>query len=66
MTRYEYIKSLSVEDLANFLSSISQATIYTALNTEDVEHENCLGCIAYDYCKPGHNGMVDWLTEEQK
>jgi hypothetical protein len=66
MTRYEYIKNLSVEDLAEVLSCISQVTIDKALDTEDIDYESCKGCIAYDHCKLGHNGFIDWLNKEAK
>ena len=53
MNRYEYIKSLTAEEMAEELCEfISQL---------DVE---CKKCPANEYCHRGHNGMKDWLMTE--
>lgn len=56
MTKFEYIKSLTVEEMADELCEfVSQL---------DVE---CEKCPAYKYCYKGHKGMKHWLmTEEER
>lgn len=50
MTRAEYIRSLSDDELAGFLC--------------DFNPDTCETCVAADYCYPHHNGMKDWLKED--
>ena len=49
MTRADYIRSLSDEQLAVFLC--------------DFNPDTCGTCAAADYCYPHHNGMKEWLQE---
>ena len=51
MTNADRIRSLSDEELADFLCDISGG-------------ESCTYCVANDLCHNGHNGMIDWLKEE--
>ena len=65
MTRYEWIKNASVEDLAQMLSDLTIQTIELSANTER-EDEACRGCVAYDSCSHKQNGFIDWLNKEVK
>lgn len=55
MTKFEYIKSLTVEEMAEELCEFVQL----------VEAE-CAFCPAKEYCYRGHNGMKDWLMDEEE
>ena len=48
------IRAMTDEELAQFLCETH------------VFEGACSGCIANEYCKPGHNGMFEWLREEVK
>lgn len=56
MTKFEYIKSLTVEEMAEeFCESIQLLDV------------DCEKCPAAELCFRGHNGMKDWLmTEEER
>ena len=58
MTKFDYIKSLTIEELASELCQM--------MDRLDVM---CEQCPAYKYCYKGHNGMKHWLNtniEENK
>lgn len=48
LRRYDYICTLSLDDLAVFLCNCT----------------DCENCIAADFCAPGHNGIAAWLRED--
>ena len=50
MTNADRIRSLSDEELAEFLCDISGG--------------DCTYCVANDLCHNGHNGMIVWLKKE--
>lgn len=50
MTRLEIFRGLSDEGVA---------TLFCCLSTGRCEY-----CRAFHYCRPGHNGMLDWLKGE--
>ena len=54
MTNADRIRAMTDEELAQFLCETH------------VFEGACSGCIANEYCKPGHNGMFEWLREEVK
>ena len=56
MTKYDYIKSLTVEEMADeFCESIQ------------LMGADCEKCPATEHCYRGHNGMKYWLmTEEER
>ena len=60
MDRYLMLKNANVPQMAQLLCNM-----ITDMPFDDLP-EACNYCPATAYCKPGHNGMVDWLTEEQK
>ena len=60
MTRYEYIKSASLEDIAELLCQITDNTS----GEEETSEDTCGRCLAFKYCKPNHCGFVDWLEKE--
>ena len=53
-TNADRIRAMTDEELAQFLCETH------------VFEGACSGCIANEYCKPGHNGMFEWLREEVK
>lgn len=61
MTNYEFLKSVPVEKLAKALCELMQESEVNG-SVEDI----CKICPAEHYCKPGHNGFIDWLKEEKK
>ena len=50
MTNYEWLKSMSVEELGHELCRISE----------------CERCPVSDKCELGKNGYITWLKEENK
>lgn len=50
----DHIRAMSDKELAEFLCNIIGRTVW----------DGCSGCIAADYCYPGHTGMIDYLKEE--
>ena len=54
LTNADRIRAMTDEELAQFLCETH------------VFEGACSGCIANEYCKPGHNGMFEWLREEVK
>lgn len=60
MTNYEYLKSTTFEKAAKALCEILQ-DVEIAGDLSDV----CKICPVSHYCKPGHNGFIDWLKEER-
>lgn len=59
MTRYEYIKSASLEDIAELLCQITDNTSGEGETSEDT----CGRCLAFEYCNKDHCGFVDWLQK---
>ena len=55
MTKFEYIKSLTVEEMAEEFCE--------AIQLLDAD---CEKCPAYKYCYKGHNGMKHWLMTEEE
>ena len=60
MTNYEKIKSMSVDEMAE----------YFCRGMEDIEKladmECCSCCPARGFCYSGHNGFKTWLNREGK
>lgn len=59
MTRYEYIKSASLEDVAELLCQITDNTS----DEDETSIDTCGRCLAKEYCKKDHCGFVDWLQK---
>lgn len=53
MTRYEWIKKASKEEIAEMLCNISDNT-----------GKNCLDCIAFKMCNRASGGFNGWLDKE--
>ena len=51
-TNADHIRTMSDEELAEFLCHF---------RSDDAE--TCSGCKSEHYCRPGHNGMIDWLQQ---
>lgn len=74
MTREEYIRQASKEDLAQLLCSIAQVSADSAIvgQMDEGKLDNkqvidvCQYCVASKYCHEGHNGFIDWLDKEAK
>lgn len=60
MTRYEYLKNTTFENVAEFLCQIVD------YSTPEDKANMCDSCIASATCKKGHNGFMDWLKEDYK
>lgn len=58
MTRFEYLKNASIEEMAEVLCNISDNTICAEKSGD------CEACLANKYCKKGHTGFIDWLSKE--
>ena len=52
MTNADRIRAMSYEELAEFLCHFRSDDAAT-----------CSGCKSEHYCRPGHNGMIDWLQQ---
>lgn len=52
MTNADRIRAMSDEELAEFLCHFRSDDAAT-----------CSGCKSEHYCRPGHNGMIDWLQQ---
>ena len=61
MTRYKYLKNASIDEMADFLCSMT-----SNMGTERDEQDMCDLCIASDVCSYDHNGFLDWLNGEWK
>ncbi len=57
MTRYEYLKNVSVEEMANVLCNIID-------NLDTKCTNNCDCCLVSDKCVYKHNGFIDWLNDD--
>lgn len=74
MTREEYIRQASKEDLAQLLCNISQVSADSAIvgqmDAGNLDKHKivdvCQYCTATKYCHEGHNGFLDWLDKEAK
>lgn len=53
MTRYEWIKKASKEELAEMLCDLSDNT-----------GKNCVDCVAYKMCNMESGGFNGWLDKE--
>ena len=56
MTRYEYMKNIGLEKLAQFLCDMMDSN-YPG---------GCGSCPAEEHCSFGHNGFIEWLKQEMK
>lgn len=54
-TNADRIRSMSDEEMAEFLCHFRSDDAAT-----------CSGCKSETYCRPGHNGMIDWLQQPAK
>lgn len=52
MTNADRIRAMSDKELAEFLCHFRSDDAAT-----------CSGCKSEHYCRPGHNGMIDWLQQ---
>ena len=57
MTRFEEIKTMTEEELAEVLCDIVHSTHKNA----DNDFDRCEACPASKYCGKGHTGFIDWL-----
>lgn len=62
MTNAEWIRSLTDEELAAFLSNMLWACL-CKISTKIKEYP-CELCIESSYCRAGDKGFPDWLKEE--
>ena len=59
VTNYENVKSMNLEELADFLCTFTYNTCWEI----DTDSYSCDICIARKTCKRGHCGFIDWLKE---
>lgn len=52
-TNVDRIRAMNDEELAAFLCKLR--------NEDTGVSSACYGCVAVEYCHPGHNGMIYWL-----
>lgn len=52
MTNADRIRAMPDKELAEFLCHFRSDDAAT-----------CSGCKSETYCRPGHNGMIDWLQQ---
>lgn len=57
MTRYEWIKNASKEELAEMLCNLVDNVVSSC-------DGGCMDCVAREYCKPGETGFIKWLDKE--
>ena len=58
-TRFEQIKEMNTKDMTKFLCRFTEAVLeLTGIN------DICDYCPASKFCRDGHTGFEDWLTEE--
>ena len=57
MTRFEEIKTMSEEELADVLCEI----VFDTHRNAGIDFDRCEACPAARYCRMGHNGFIDWL-----
>lgn len=55
MTNFEYVKSMSIDDLGRFLCCLG-----------DFNESQCGMCRVSGRCHFGGNGFVEWLKEDRK
>ena len=58
MTRYEYIKSVGPEKLANYLCDAMEDL------SREVDRDSCYVCPLYHRCSYGKKPWLEWLKEE--
>lgn len=56
-TNADRIRAMTDEELSKFLCDFRAGSAG--------EH-HCAGCKAEEYCRTGHNGMIDWLQQPAK
>lgn len=56
-TRFERLKEMSIDDMANLLCKFTEAVL------ADADRYACDYCPASKYCSYGHIGYIDWLKE---
>lgn len=57
MTNGDRIRTMTDEELSKFLCDF---------RTGSAGEHHCAGCKAEEYCRTGHNGMIDWLQQPAK
>lgn len=57
MTNGDQIRAMTDEELSKFLCDF---------RTGSAGEHHCAGCKAEEYCRTGHNGMIDWLQQPAK
>lgn len=57
MTNADRIRAMTDEELSKFLCDF---------RTGSAGEHHCAGCKAEEYCRTGHNGMIEWLQQPAK
>lgn len=56
-TNADRIRAMTDEELSYFLCDF---------RTGSAGEHHCAGCKAEEYCRTGHNGMIEWLQQPAK
>lgn len=56
-TNADRIRAMSDDEFSYFLCDF---------RTGSAGEHHCAGCKAEEYCRTGHNGMIDWLQQPAK
>lgn len=56
-TNGDQIRAMTDEELSKFLCDF---------RTGSTGEHHCAGCKAEEYCRTGHNGMIEWLQQPAK
>lgn len=68
MTREDIFRNGTKEEIARILCDMIQEYAWVAEEISDplvVYPHECRPCPARKYCKPGHQGFIEWLEEEE-
>ena len=57
MTNGDRVRAMTDEELSKFLCDF---------RTGSAGEHHCAGCKAEEYCRTGHNGMIEWLQQPAK
>ena len=66
MTNLEFIQTCNKKQLAEFLCGIMDDIDYDVKQDLGIELDSCKYCMAYKYCYRGHNGFLNWLSQERE
>lgn len=69
MTREEIFRNGTKEEISEILCDMIQEYAWLTEEVADpltVFPHECRACPARKHCKPGHQGFIEWIEEEQE